>query len=117
MTIERPRPPARGSAFAWLKARPIATALALALALPMAAGCGENEGPPPAARKKLALKDVPKPIDDAAKKALPGYDIEEAWENLDKDRKVQSYEIKGRNSSGKIREVRVDLAGKILEIE
>jgi hypothetical protein len=90
--------------------------VALALALPIAAGC-EDEGPPPAGRRKVAVKDLPATILGAAKKELPGINFEEAWENLDRDRKLQSYEIKGRAKNGKIREVRVGLDGKILESE
>lgn len=111
MTIDRGRPrwPAPPDA-----ARPIL--VALALALPLAAGC-EAEGPPPAGRRRVAVKDLPATVAGAAKKELPGVDFEEAWENLDRDRKLQSYEIKGRAANGKIREVRVSLAGKVLEAE
>ena len=51
----------------------------------------------------------------AAKKALPEIKFEEAWQNLDRDGKLTSYEVRGRASSGKIREVRVSTSGEILE--
>jgi hypothetical protein len=36
---------------------------------------------------------------------------------VDKDGKVQSYEVRGRNENGKVREVRVSESGQILEME
>lgn len=54
----------------------------------------------------------------AAKKALPDVKFEDAWKNIDvKTRDLHSYEIRGRNPRGKIREVRVGTDGKILEME
>ncbi len=98
-----------------IKWRPIA--IALALVVLSAPGCGEDEGPPPVSRRRIEVKDLPETILGAAKKALPGITFKEAWENLDRDRKLQSYEIKGRAANGKIREARVGLDGKILETE
>jgi hypothetical protein len=83
----------------------------------MAAGCGEDEGPPPVSRQRIEIKDLPETVSGAAKKALPGITFTEAWGNLDRDRKVQSYEIKGRAANGKISEARVALDGKVLEVE
>ncbi len=94
----------------------VAGRFAFGLAVFAVTGC-EDEGPPPAARRKIALADLPEKIRNAATKALPGIEFEEAWENLDKERKLQSYEIKGRASNGKIREARVSLTGEILEME
>src|SRR5579863_6954624 len=92
-------------------------ALALALVAPMASGCSEDEGPPPVSRRRIEIKNLPETVLGAAKKALPGITFEEAWGNLDRERQLQSYEIKGRAANGKIREARVALDGKILETE
>ena len=55
---------------------------------------------------------------DAASKAVPGVKFDEAWKNLDREGKLHSYEIRGKNpADGKIREVRVSLTGEILEME
>ena len=60
----------------------------------------------------------PEPVREAARKAIPGVKLDEAWKNLDREGKLHSYEIRGRNpADGKIREVRVSLTGEILETE
>jgi hypothetical protein len=42
----------------------------------------------------------------------------DAWQNLNsKTRALHSYEIRGRNANGKVREVRVSTTGEILELE
>ena len=56
---------------------------------------------------------------EAARKQLPGVEIAEAWSNhLDPaSKEIDSYEVKGgKAKSGKTREVRVGLDGKILEV-
>ena len=70
-------------------------------------------------KKSVAFNDVPESVREAARKALPpGVKLDEAWKNLDREAKLHSYELRGRNASdGKIREVRVSLTGEILEME
>lgn len=80
------------------------------------AGCGD-ELPSGYSRKVIALDDVPEPIMKTARKAIPGVNFQDAWSNLDKEGKTHSYEIRGRASSGKIREVRVSPQGEVLEME
>ena len=65
------------------------------------------------------LRDVvPALVRDAARKAIPGVNLNEAWKNLDREGKLHSYEIRGKTAAdGKIREVRVSLTGEILEME
>ncbi len=63
------------------------------------------------------MAEVPEVVKGAARKTLQGVRFEDAWKNLDRDSKVLSYEIKGKNDKGKIREVRVSLTGEILEME
>ena len=49
---------------------------------------------------------------------MPNVEFKEAWQNLDSQGKLHSYEIRGRQASdGKIREVRVSPTGEILESE
>lgn len=89
---------------------------AVALAL-VVAGCGEREAEEQFARRTIAVKDVPAAVMEGASKELPGVDFAEAWKNVEADGALHSYEIRGRNKDGKIREVRVAADGKILEIE
>lgn len=93
--------------------------LAASLALLVGfAGCGEADLPPGITKKAVAYDEVPEALRSAAKKAIPQVDFQEAWQNIDPQGKLHSYEIRGRQkSSGKIREVRVSLTGEILESE
>ncbi|QEH39302.1 hypothetical protein OJF2_79170 (plasmid) [Aquisphaera giovannonii] len=101
------------------RARPAGWLLGLALvAATMAAGCDNDADLPPGVTKKaIAFKKVPEALRAAAKKHSPGVDFQEGWENLDAQGKLHSYEIRGRQSNGKIREVRVSTSGEILESE
>jgi hypothetical protein len=92
--------------------------LVVACALALLSGCGEHDEPRGLTKQAVAFDDVPAPLRDAAGKNVPGVKFNEAWKNLDRDGKVHSYEIRGRNpADGKIREVRVSLTGEILESE
>ncbi len=82
------------------------------------AGCGDADLPPGLTKKAVAFDQVPTGLRSAAKKANPHVDFKEAWQNLDRQGKLHSYEIRGRQASdGKIREVRVSTTGEILESE
>ena len=100
--------------------RPRRTLVALVVACAVAAlgGCGEHDEPPGLTKQAVAFDEVPGPVRDAARKAVPGVKLDEAWKNLDREGKLHSYEIRGKNpADGKIREVRVSLTGEILEAE
>jgi hypothetical protein len=100
------------------RGRRIPVALAVACAAAMLVGCGERDEPPGLTKQAVAFDDVPAALRDAAGKAVPGVKLGEAWKNLDREGKLHSYEIRGRNpADGKIREVRVSPAGEILETE
>jgi hypothetical protein len=93
--------------------------LALGVSLSaLAAGCGDSDQLPGITKKAVAFDEVPDALRTAARKAVPKVDFKEAWQNLDSQGKLHSYEIRGRQTSdGKIREVRVSLTGQILESE
>jgi hypothetical protein len=92
--------------------------LALAAGFFLLSACGESDLPPHSIRQPIALEKVPSLVRDAAKKALPGVELQESWENLDAQGKLHSYEIRGKKTStGKTREVRVSPTGVILEEE
>jgi hypothetical protein len=94
-------------------------ATVLGIMLSVLAGCGEHAEPPGLTKQAVGFGEVPEPIRNAARKALPaGVKLDEAWKNLDGQGKLHSYELRGRNAAdGKIREVRVSLTGEILESE
>jgi hypothetical protein len=80
--------------------------------------CGDADLPPGLTKKTVSIDEVPGTVRAAAKKAIPGVEFKEAWQNLDGKGKLHSYEIRGQQASdGKIREVRVSSTGEILESE
>ena len=81
------------------------------------AGCGEAIESLTLGRRAVEIGDVPESVMAAAKKTLPDVEFADAWKNVDRKGNLHSYEIRGRNANGKIREVRVSAAGEILEIE
>jgi hypothetical protein len=93
-------------------------ALATSLLIAGLGGCGDTDLPPGLTKKAVSIDDVPGAVRAAAKKAVPGVEFKEAWQNLDGKGELHSYEIRGRQASdGKIREVRVSSTGEILESE
>lgn len=94
--------------------RPARLALLAALTL---AGCGDADRPAGLHRRDVEFAKVPETVLGAAKKALPGVAFDEAWENVNDQGALQSYELRGRTSNGKVREARVSTAGAILETE
>jgi len=92
-------------------------AFSLSFSFLAVSGCGEHEEKEEFSRRTITVKDVPAAVMESASKELPGVNFTEAWKNVDADSSLHSYEIRGRNAKGKIREVRVAADGKILEIE
>jgi hypothetical protein len=81
-------------------------------------GCDGSDLPPGITKKAISFDQVPAPLLKAAKKTISNVDFKEAWQNLDPQGKLHSYEIRGRQASdGKIREVRLSPDGEILESE
>jgi hypothetical protein len=92
--------------------------LVMALMFLFGAGCGgEDADKARLSRKPFTISEVPENVMAAAKAALPDVEFTDTWKNMDKDGKLHSYEIRGRNKVGKIRECRVSLTGEILEME
>ena len=76
-----------------------------------ACGCGEKGE----RLEAVALNKVPPNIMDAATKALPGMKFDMARKA--KLHGQDTYEIRGKDKRGKIREVEVSTSGEVLEIE
>src|SRR5271165_6485665 len=58
-------------------------------------GCGDPDLPHGFTRKTIAFDEVPDTLRIAARKAIPKVDFKEAWQNLDSQGKLDSYEIRG----------------------
>jgi hypothetical protein len=116
--VDPPAVPRPGSSPSARRSRRPLIALAASCVAAVLGGCGERDEPPGLTKQAVAFDDVPVPVRDAARKAVPDVKFGEAWKNLDRDGKLHSYEIRGRNpADGKIREVRVSPAGEIEEME
>ncbi len=99
----------------WVR-RLLLAALLGVLPVALNAGC-EQELPPGTVRKVVKIDSIPASVIDAGKKAVPGVTFDDGWQNLTPEGKLHSYEIRGKASNGKTREVRVSPEGKILEME
>ena len=116
--MSQSRPSESGTSGSRARAGRGPVALAALLAVGVLGGCGDRDEPPGMTKQALPFDDVPAAVRDAARKAVPQVKLGEAWKNLDREGKLHSYELRGRNpADGKIREVRVSLTGQILEME
>jgi hypothetical protein len=86
------------------------TVLAASLIL-AAAGCGGQAE----TKEAVPLDQLPPGALDLAKKKLPDVKFDSARKAKYKGQ--DAIEIRGKNKQGKIREVEVDLTGKLLEVE
>lgn len=95
-----------------------AAAAALFAVASLISGCGDHDEPPGLSKHAVKFDEVPEKVRAAASKAIPKVKFSEAWKNLDRQGKLHSYEIRGKNpADGTIREARVSEGGEILELE
>lgn len=73
-------------------------------------GCGERTHE---AEDAVPLDRIPGPALKAAQEELPGVKFESAWKEDGED----AYEIRGKTSTGKVRDVKVTAQGKLLEVD
>lgn len=95
---------------------PAAAAALLIALLPVGCG-GEAEESARMARRTMTVESIPDEPRAAAQRALPDITFEDAWANVDAEGALHSYELRGRNDAGRIREVRVSPDGDVLEME
>jgi hypothetical protein len=79
------------------------------LPLVLLLGC---EHAPPSDESVIPLQQVPPTAMQAAKKQLPDVNFEKAWKVSE-----GTFEVRGKNKSGKIRDVQVTADGKVLEVD
>jgi len=85
--------------------------LLIVLVVVFVAGCGTGRA---GREKDIAVDKLPKAVLEAARKAVPGIEIEEA--EVQKTRKGLVYEIEGE-AGGKEYELHISADGKVLETE
>lgn len=78
-------------------------------ALVMALGCGAARREPP---KRIELKEVPEKIMKIAREKLPDVNFDNALV-----KPSGSYEVRGKNKAGKLREIDIRPDGTVEEIE
>ena len=88
--------------------RATVTALLLGLSALALAGCGEKK----AQKAPMELKDVPPEIMRVAKEKLPGVTFDAAWKEPN-----GSYEVRGKDKSGKVREIDIKPDGTVEEVQ
>jgi outer membrane lipoprotein-sorting protein len=81
--------------------------MGVALAAVFLAGCGEDRS-----KAVVPLDQVPEPAMKAAKETLKDVKFEQAFKKAD-----GTYEVRGKNAQGKVREVEVTADGVVKQIE
>jgi hypothetical protein len=71
-------------------------------------GCGGGEG----AKTPINLEEIPTPVMKVAREKLPGINFHEAYRKKD-----GTYEIRGKDKTGKVREVEVKADGTFVALE
>jgi hypothetical protein len=88
--------------------RATVTALLLGMSAIFLTGCGEK----PQQKTTMELKDVPPEIMKVAKEKLPRVTFDSAYKEPN-----GSYELRGKEKSGKVREIDIKPDGTVEEIE
>lgn len=88
--------------------RALMTTLALGFAMILLIGCGDA----PKGRTTMELKDVPENIMKVAKEKLPGVNFDAA-----RIEPNGSYELRGKDRTGKVREIDIRPDGTVEELQ
>ena len=83
----------------------------LALLCLTIAGCGEVFEK----TEMVPIDKVPETGMKVAKEKLPGVKFDTAWKEKDGDKTV--YEVRGRSSDGKTRDIKISPEGSVLEVD
>ena len=71
-------------------------------------GCGESE--PKGAN--VPLTDVPEPVMKVAREKLPDVTFDQAWKTP-----TGNYEVRGKATNGKVRDIQVKPNGDVVEVD
>ena len=75
------------------------------------AGCGEVFEK----TEMVPVDKVPEAVMKVAKEKLPGVKFDTAWKEKDGDKTV--YEVRGKSSDGKTRDIKISPEGSVLEVD
>ena len=85
--------------------------LATAILCSTIAGCGEVFEK----TEMVPIDNVPEAVMKVAKEKLPGVKFDTAWTEKDGDKTV--YEVRGKSSDGKTRDIKISPDGSVLEVD
>ena len=81
--------------------------------LVLAGGCGkslENV-------EMVPIEKVPEPVMKVATEKLPGVNFDTAWKEPEQKNGEDVYEVRGKTSNGKTRDIKVTGSGTVLEVD
>ena len=82
-------------------------------ALCLVTGCGEKLENV----EMVPLDKLPEPVMTTAKEKLPGVKFDSAWKEHEKEDGEDVFEVRGKTSTGKTRDIKVSASGKVLEVD
>jgi uncharacterized membrane protein YkoI len=87
--------------------------VAIGSLLILAAGCGkslENV-------EMVPVEKLPEPVIKTANEKLPGVKFDTAWKEPEKQNGEDVYEVRGKTTNGKTRDIKVSASGTVLEVD
>ena len=79
----------------------------------LASGCGESLENV----TMVPLEKLPEPVMKTAKEKLPEVKFDTAWKEPEKENGEDVFEVRGKTSGGKTRDIKVSASGKVLEVD
>lgn len=65
----------------------------------------------------VPLEKLPRPVMTTAKEELPDVKFDTAWKEHEKENGEDVFEVRGKTSSGKTRDIKVSASGTVLEVD
>lgn len=79
----------------------------------LASGCGESLENV----EMVPVEKLPEPVIKTANEKLPGIKFDTAWKEPEKKNGEDVYEVRGKASNGKTRDIKVTGSGTVLEVD
>ncbi|HXT58371.1 MAG TPA: hypothetical protein VN699_07045 [Pirellulales bacterium] len=65
----------------------------------------------------VPIEKLPEPVVKTANEKLPGVKFDTAWKEAEKVNGEDVYEVRGKASNGKTRDIKVSASGSVLEVD
>lgn len=79
----------------------------------LASGCGEALEP----TEMVPIEKLPTPVLKTAQEKLPDVKFDTAWKEHEQEDGEEVFEVRGKTSNGKTRDIKVTASGKVLEVD